>query len=239
MPTHRLAAQADLNRRCPMVLGVVAAACIVMLSGCQFHKAEQRGETHAKLKRLLHPHRNPVFLENPLFVPECDREFIWQQLVDAVDDHFKIEREERMRVIGDVITPGEITTFPSSASTLLEPWRGNSVGVKSRLLSTLQTQRKSAKVFLTPTTGGYQVQVQVLMQQEDLDRPEGSTVGGASVRHDGTITRVEQLESENEPAHLGWIDVGRDKLLEQRILADIRDRLNVAWTKAPAASSLP
>ena len=45
---------------------------------------------HAKLDRLLHPHRYTVYLENPMFIPECDREFIWQQIVDAVDTHFKI-----------------------------------------------------------------------------------------------------------------------------------------------------
>ena len=188
---------------------------------------QHHANAHAKLERFLHPHRFVGFLENPLFVPDCDQEFIWQQLVDALDNHFKIEREERMRVIGDIITPGEITTFPSSAATLLEPWRGNSVGFSSRLTSTLQTQRKYAKVYLMPASGGYQVQVEVHVQQEDLDRPEGSTVGGASLRHDGTIARIEEVELNADPAHLGWIDVGRDLRLEQKILIDIRDRLHV------------
>jgi hypothetical protein len=167
-------------------------------------------------------------LENPLFIADCDREFIWQQLVDAMDDHFKIEREERMRVIGDVVTPGELTTYPVSAATLFEPWRGNAVGIKSRLTSTLQTQRKYGRVFLTPTAGGYQVRVEVHVQQEDLDRPEGATVGGASLRHDGTIARIDQQQEDFQPAHLGWIEVGRDVRLEQKILADIRDRLKVS-----------
>lgn len=202
---------------------IVAMALAI---GCQSLK-QHHADAHAKLDRFLHPNRHVGFLENPLFVPDCDQEFIWQQLVDSIDDHFKIQREERMRVIGDIITPGEITTFPASAATLLEPWRGNSVGLASRLTSTLQTQRKYAKVFLMPTSGGYQVQVEVRVQQEDLDRPEGATVGGASLRHDGTIARIDQVEQNFDPAHLGWIDVGRDVRLEQKILVDIRDRLHV------------
>src|SRR5262245_61301986 len=33
-------------------------------------------------------------LQNPLFIPPVDRELLWNQTVDAVDDYFRIERED-------------------------------------------------------------------------------------------------------------------------------------------------
>jgi hypothetical protein len=38
--------------------------------------------------------------------------------VDAVDDYFRIEREERVRLIGGVLTEGRIDTFPITGSTV-------------------------------------------------------------------------------------------------------------------------
>ncbi len=62
-------------------------------------------------------------IENPLFVPPIDREFLWQQLVDVVDNYFKIEREDRVRSINGVLTEGRIDTRPTIGSTWLEPSR--------------------------------------------------------------------------------------------------------------------
>src|SRR5688500_14480560 len=65
-------------------------------------------------------------IQNPLFLPPLDSEFVWNQLVDVVDDNFRIEREERVRLIGGILTEGRIDTFPTVGSTLLEPWRTDS-----------------------------------------------------------------------------------------------------------------
>src|SRR3954468_14683342 len=45
-------------------------------------------------------------LQNPMFIPAIDRELLWNQTVDSVDDYFRIEREDRVRVIGGVVTEG-------------------------------------------------------------------------------------------------------------------------------------
>src|SRR5262245_42375501 len=42
----------------------------------------------------------PGGIENPLFIPLVDRELLWNQTVDAIDDYFRIEREDRVRMIG-------------------------------------------------------------------------------------------------------------------------------------------
>src|SRR5688572_15160012 len=57
--------------------------------------------------------------ENPLFVPSMHREFLWNQTVDAVDDYFRIEREEGVRLIAGVLTEGRIDTFAVTGSTIL------------------------------------------------------------------------------------------------------------------------
>ena len=82
-----------------------------------------------RLRGFFHRHDGlggPAPIENPLFVPPMDRELLWNQTVDAVDDYFRIEREERVRLIGGVLTEGRIDTFPTIGSTILEPWRRDS-----------------------------------------------------------------------------------------------------------------
>lgn len=165
-------------------------------------------------------------IENPLFLPPLDSEFVWNQLVDAVDDHFRIQREERVRLIGGILTEGRIDTFPTPGSTLLEPWRGDSASTYERLHATLQSIRRRATVRLIPTEGGSLVDVVVQKELEDLDKPEHATSGSGTLRHDGTLVR-----GEGPPGRfsltLGWIPIGRDCALEQKILNDIRCRLDV------------
>lgn len=174
-------------------------------------------------------------IENPLFLPPLDPEFVWNQLVDAVDDHFRIEREERVRLIGGILTEGRIDTFPTPGSTLLEPWRGDSASPYERLHATLQSIRRRATVRLIPIEGGSLVDVVVQKELEDLDKPEHATAGNGTLRHDGTLVRGEGPPGRFSVT-LGWIPIGRDCALEQKILHDIRCRLNVPSLPAPAAA---
>src|SRR5262249_8070042 len=84
---------------------------LLIFTGCQglFHRSSRSGGAGA--------------IQNPLFIPPVDRELFWNQTVDAVDDYFRIEREDRLRLIGGVLTEGRIDTFPTIGSTLFEPWR--------------------------------------------------------------------------------------------------------------------
>lgn len=168
----------------------------------------------------------PAVIENPLFVPALDREFIWNQTVDAVDDYFKIEREERVRLIGGVLTEGRIDTHPTIGSTLLEPWRNDSTPGYEKLHATLQSIRRRGTLRIIPAEGGYLIDVHVLKELEDLDKPEHATAGGATLRHDGSLVRQEGAAGRYSVT-LGWIPLGRDLALEQRILADLQARLDV------------
>src|SRR5688500_15108885 len=77
--------------------------------------------------------------ENPLLVPLANGEFVFDQVVDVVDDYFTIDREQTVQQIDNVITEGRIDTFPEVGTTLLEPWRGDSADAYERLESTLQS----------------------------------------------------------------------------------------------------
>jgi len=165
-------------------------------------------------------------------VPVADSEYVWMQIVDTVDDYFKIQREERVRVIGGVLTAGRIDTFPVVGATLLEPWRRDSTPGFERLHSTLQSVRRRAVIHVIPVGPGFSVEAIVLKDIEDLNHPENAAVGAAfPVRPDGA-SRDDPREQVQGPVTLGWIPLGRDLSLEQELLRQIQARL--AEVPAPA-----
>ena len=162
-------------------------------------------------------------LGNPLFVPATDRDVLWDQVVDAVDNYFKIQKEQRVRVVGDVLLEGRIDTFPTDGSTLLEPWRKDSTHGFEKLHATLQSLRRGATVRVLPVQGGYMIEVVVQKYLEDLERPEHATTGHTPLAEQQSL-RQDREENAAVPMMLGWIPIGRDVSLEQRILGEIRDR---------------
>jgi len=184
---------------------------------------------------LLHhdPPPLPVFLDNPLLMPTTNSDFLWDQLADAIDDFFPIDREDRVKTIGGNVTEGRLETFYITGATYLEPWRGDSAPGYERLQSTFQSIRRRASARVTPGQGGYFVEIIVTKELEDLYQPEQATVGGSTLRHDGSVVRTE-VRPGSGPATLGWISLGRDIQLEQRLLSDIYARVAGALPAAPA-----
>jgi hypothetical protein len=162
-------------------------------------------------------------LENPMFVPATDRDVLWDQVVDAVDDYFKIQKEQRVRVVGDILLEGRIDTFPTDGSTFLEPWRKDSTHGFEKLHATLQTLRRGATVRVHPAQGGFLIEVVVQKYLEDLERPEHATSGHMPTSEQQSLRQDTRVNADT-PMMLGWIPIGRDIALEQRILGDIRDR---------------
>jgi hypothetical protein len=159
-------------------------------------------------------------------VATYDREFLWNELVATVEQFgFRIEREERVRQVGDVLVEGRIETFPVDSPTLLEPWRRGSPAGYERLESTLQSIRRRASLRVIPTGGGFLIEAVVVKELEDVNRPEQATVGEATFRHDGSLVRPEETAESGGPVTLGWIPLGRDLVLEQAILAEAQARI--------------
>ena len=160
---------------------------------------------------------------NPVFIPIADPQCAWETIVDVVDDYFRIEHEEPVRVAGTSTTDGNLTTFPEASPTIFEPWRHDTVDPEQRVENTLQSIRRWASVHVTPAQGGYMVEVAVFKELEDLVTPEHATAGKATFRYDSTLTGViNPIGSENVAD--GWISRGRDAPMEQHIIAHLLSR---------------
>ena len=163
--------------------------------------------------------------ENPMFVPQVDRDLLWDALVDTLDDYFRIQHEEPVRLVGNILMEGRVSTYPTTGSTLLEPWRTDSTPGFERLHSTLQSIRRWAACRVIPTEGGFLVEVIVNKELEDVDRPERSSVSaGTNIRHDGSLVRHDKTNKTGSNT-LGWSPLGRDPSLEEKILVELRGKL--------------
>ena len=178
---------------------------------------------------------------NSVVIPPLDAELVWGRLVDVVDDYFKIAAEQRVVFSNGVPAEGRIDTFPQTGSTLLEPWRGDSVGFRERLESTLQSIRRIGTLRMMPDPAGWRIEAVVQKELEFLKRPMKATAGGASFRNDDSLYRYgtplptlgQQVGDQPRPVatptpNLGWIPLGRDPLLEQRMLSKVLAKLGVA-----------
>ena len=170
-------------------------------------------------------------LANPIVVPVDDREFVWNVIVDTVDDYFDIAQEDRIRVIGNVLTEGTILTHVQLGASVVERWKKDSASSFEKWQSTFQSIRRRAELRVSPGPGVYSIHVTVYKELEDVDRPEQSAVGRELQRHDGSLAKVSPNPFSG-PVQLGWIPIGRDAALEQAILADLQARLQTV--AAPA-----
>ena len=194
--------------------GPIFAILTAYLSGCGWHP-------HGSLAGAVPPAMPG--LQNPMLVSVSNREALWDQVSDTIDNYFTIQREERVRQVGDILLEGRLETFPTGGATVLEPWRQDSTPGFERVQSTLQSIRRRATVRVTPAAGGYLIDVVVYKELEDLASPQHASVGRARVRHETTLDRNEKAVG-SDTYTLGWIPLGRDVSLEQRILQEIRER---------------
>jgi len=162
---------------------------------------------------------------NPIYIPVKNQDWAWEQIVDVVDDYFRIERESRVQLVGNVVTEGRIDTFPQIGATIIEPHRPDSVGRYNRWESTFQTIRRIGLVRVIPEQGGYLIDLAVYKELEDLPFPENSTAGAATFRYDDSLrSRFHEAVSPTRLADY-WIPLGRDVDCEQQMLAEIQARL--------------
>lgn len=164
-------------------------------------------------------------LPNPLKVPVSNHDYAWDQIVDVVSDYFPIAREQRVHIDQQVWTEGRIETPYQVGATMFEPLRRDSVGAFNRWQSTLQTIRRRAEIRVVPEPDGYVIDIRVDRELEDLPKPEEASAGAATLRNDSSLpsgARGAVSRTEWSPY---WIPLGRDVPLEQKMLAEIRDRL--------------
>lgn len=166
---------------------------------------------------------SPVLTPNPASVIITDHELAWNQIVDEVDDYFKIKREERIRIEEGIISEGIITTYPTPGSTILEPWKRDSTRGFEKLHATLHSVRRTCKVRVIPSGTAYLVEVTVIKEMEDIANPENSTAVDPIRSNVETRTNNDGEDFSNKKTR--WFEMGRDTSLEQKILANIQARL--------------
>jgi len=169
-------------------------------------------------------------VNNPVFVPMVDRYLVMDQVSDELDDYFRIKSEQRIRLAENVLTEGWIRTHPTIGSSVLEPWRKDSTPGYEKLHSSLQTIRRLAEVRVIPVANGYSIDVKVYKELEDMPQPEHSTINAVQLRHDSSLD-IYDNNAFDAPINRGWIPLGRDFNLEQKILANIQSRIQIACQK--------
>jgi len=182
----------------------------------------------------------PPTPRNSVVIPPLDAEVVWTKMVDVADDFFKVQAEQRVVFANGIPTEGRIDTFPQTGATILEPWRRDSVGWDERWEATLQSIRRIATMRLVPDPAGWRIEVVVHKELENLPRPMRATTGGASFRNDDSLYRYgtplptlgQQVGDQPRPVasptpNLGWIPLGRDSLLERRMLTGVLAKLGV------------
>lgn len=175
-------------------------------------------------------------LSNPVTLSVNDSEFLWNQIVDTVEDYFKIKSEQRASRDPSGWLEGRMETYPEIGATLLEPWRKDAALGYQRIQSTLQTIRRTCFVRVIPIEQGFSVAVEVIKELEDVDRSQYSSEGSAIARHDGSIVRATPGLT-GQPITLGWIRQENDTELEQRILREIVGRTTNVSPPRRAAST--
>ncbi|MEN6405129.1 MAG: hypothetical protein ABFC77_01530, partial [Thermoguttaceae bacterium] len=158
---------------------------------------------------------------NPILIPAADCQAAWEQVVDVVDDYFPIKQEDPIRLVGNSMTEGHLTTVSQVSPTIFEPWRHDTGDSQQRWENTLQTMSRHAEVRMTPSPGGYQVDVRIYRELENLPRPEHATTGGATFRYDSALDNTAEPSVSGTTAAKNWIPQGRDTALEQKIIADL------------------
>ena len=225
---HRRRNRSPSMRLLGPVLGLLVA---VGLAGCAWGPV------------FSEPSANPVLIAypNPMLVPSRDAEAVWENVVDVVDDYFRIDvaESEPVRFAAGIFTEGRLSTFPEVASTLFEPWRQDSADSYEKIESTLQSIRRQARVRVVPANEGFWIEVAVFKELEHVAHPAHASAGAATFRNDSSLTRVISAVGEQE-IHEGWIPLGRDPALEQRILAQLHERFGLALPAvAPAVHANP
>jgi len=186
----------------------------------------------------------PPVPNNTVLVPAMNPDYLWDQVVDIVDDYFQVSQEDRVKLVGNMQTEGSIDTFPIPGATIFEPWRRDSVNLQQRWESTLQSIRRRAYVRVIPQQNGcsgYLVEVTVTKELEDVPHPISGSAGASTFRYDTSLNRDTEFDSDphrlpGDPARPngpravtgGWIPMGpdgRDHALEQVMLAKIAARL--------------
>lgn len=150
-----------------------------------------------------------------VLIPASQFDAVWERAVAVLNEnYFLIARESKLE--------GVIETKYRAGSNLLEPWHPDSVGFENRLESTLQSIRRKVVVSFGQS-GADQIIVLVRVGKEIEDVPglAATYEGGATFSESDPLDRdLNQVIGLSGPSR--WLSLGRDPLLEARLIAQIQ-----------------
>jgi len=151
-----------------------------------------------------------------LFSP-TSTDFYWERAVMVLNrNHFQVARESRLE--------GIIETQYRAGSGLLEPWHSDSVGLASRVESTLQSIRRRVTVSVQPGDNGKTLlSVRVDKELEDVPGLAANYEGGATFP-ESTVMSRDLSQVVGQTGESRWVSAGRDRRLEQQLISEIRYR---------------
>lgn len=181
--------------------------------------------------------RQPVNIDNPIGLSTGEYHDVFDAGVAVLRDYrFELNRRDRRF--------GVITTQPLTASSVIEPWYPDNTTSDQVLESTLNHDRRTVRLMIEPIDGGpmdrtatagaapttplaYQLRLEVLIERQHVpDQPlHTAVVGGLGFVRDTTTTHAYASERGSETAY--WYPIGRDALLEQRLVRDILNQANL------------
>ena len=127
--------------------------------------------------QLLHRFVTPVpegYVPNPLELPDGSPEFVQRQVVDTLDDYFRIAAEQPVVRGPGVLIDGRVETVFQAGGSILEPWRKDSLPGFERLQGTFQSIRRRAIANIPAFADRL---------RRRIDRPERPRRPNASRRH--------------------------------------------------------
>ncbi|MBC7965528.1 MAG: hypothetical protein H7Z17_06320 [Fuerstia sp.] len=164
---------------------------------------------------LSSPPKAPAVGSSAVQVSADYRDSMWEHAVVVLHrNHFQVARESKLE--------GVIETQYRGGSNVLEPWHPDSVGLQNRLESTLQSIRRRVTVSMQSSGPGLMtVSVRVDKEIEDLPGLAANYEGGATFPESQPFNRdLDQVVGQSGPSR--WLSIGRDPLLERKLLAQIQ-----------------
>lgn len=207
-----------------IVLPGLFLALVVMLGGCG---------------------RAVVQTDNPIPITTAEYDRVFNASVDVLRDFgFMPARQDRRF--------GVITSRPRLAASVFEPWRTDNTTGDQVLANTINHRRRTVRVELLPRSTevgpdapaartNYQLAVTVELEQRQHPPRNLHTAAASSVAFYGRSGGARRVLTAAGVERSFWRPVGRDPLLEQRLIAAILTRANQptggAAADEPAASA--
>ncbi len=189
------------RRDLPLWLIPLVGLCAGAMTGCEA-PAPPAGPT---VERVTAP------------TPE-DYDHLWETTCDTLRAFsFRVDRQDRAN--------GVITTYPETTAQSFEFWRPQPEPAYYWAEANLATIRRQTTILLRPLepSGEYELEVTVDRSRYSLEERQIDNAAGAMRLYSSDAPTVSGRGSRLQDTET-WIPLGRDEVLEQAILAGIRQR---------------